>query len=160
MRKTLLGKNNGFTFVEVIVVIVLMAIFATMAVSRQPHTSVTLRASSEVLKSHLRYAQLRAMSTDSGWGIEYDSSTGAYWLFPQGTTRRVTLPGETQNSVDLLSSGVSIDQGSFTLIFDQRGRPDAASTLTFSARQATLSLTKAGETSEAISILQNTGFIQ
>lgn len=160
MRKSLLGKNDGFTLVEVVVVLVLMAIFATMAVSRQPNTDMTLRANAEVLRSHLRYAQMRAMSTDSGWGIAYDSGTGAYYLFPQGTTQRITLPGETQNSVDLVSSGVAVTPGNFTLIFDSRGRPDTVnSTLTFNARQAALTLAKAG-VSETITIFQNTGFIQ
>ncbi|MBI5894491.1 MAG: prepilin-type N-terminal cleavage/methylation domain-containing protein [Desulfobacterales bacterium] len=159
---SLLGKNNGFTLVEVIVVIVLMAIFATMAVSRQPHTDMTLRAGAEVLKTHLRYAQMRAMSTDNAWGISYNSTSGAYWLFPQpqGTTRRITLPGETQNSVDLVSSGVSSAEGTFTLIFDPRGRPDTTnSTLPFNARQATLTLSKSGE-SQTITVMENTGFIQ
>lgn len=162
MRAPQLGKNNGFTLVEVIVVIMFIAIFATLAVSRQPYTDVTLKARVEVLKSHLRYTQMRAMSSDRGWGLEYDGDPPGYWLFRQGDTNRITLPGETQNSVDLLSSGVTITQGDFRLIFDRWGRPDtAASTLTFNAgtRSAVLTLSKAGD-SETITISQNTGFIQ
>lgn len=162
MRARLKADERGFTLMEVIVVMVLMAIFAMLAVSRQPATDMTLRAGAEVLKSHLRYAQMRAMGSDSGWGISYDNAAGEYWLFPQlqGTTRRVPLPGETQNSVDLLSRGISINEGNFTLVFDPRGMPDmAASTITFTARQAQLNLAKVGESNLPIVIYQNTGFI-
>ncbi len=167
MRTPLSVDNRGFTLMEVIVVLILMAIFAVLAVSRQPHTDMTLRAGAEVLKSHLRYAQMRAMSSDSGWGISYDSDTGDYWLISeQVTVRRINLPGENQNSVDLISKGISIDEGDFTLIFDHRGRPDITAptltTLSFDAgtRSAALNLVKSGEPNAIITILQNTGFIQ
>ncbi len=153
--------NRGFTLMEVIAVLVLMAIFAMLAVSRQPTTDMTLRAGAEVLKSHLRYAQMRAMSSDSGWGIRYQD--GQYWLFPQlqGITRQVALPGEPQNSVDLLSRGISVVEGNFTLVFDPWGVPDTtASTLSFTNRQTILNLAKNGETNQPIAIRQNTGFIQ
>jgi prepilin-type N-terminal cleavage/methylation domain-containing protein len=159
MRTPMLGKNNGFTLVEVIVVIVFIALFATLAVSRQPYTDVSLRARVEVLKSHLRYTQMRAMSSDNGWGLAYNATEGSYWLFRQDDdTRRVMLPGETQNSVDLVASGVSLSPQTFTLIFDRRGRPETAPAA-FNAPTAVLTLTKAGE-SQTITISQNTGFIQ
>jgi MSHA pilin protein MshC len=162
MRIPLPVDNRGFTLMEVIVVMILMAIFAMLAVSRQPHTDMTLKAGAEVLKSHLRYAQARAMSSDSVWGIAYRATEGSYWLFkrddPQGDLRRFTLPGETRDSVNLASSAISIQEGDFNLTFDQHGRPSA--TLAFSARQVLLTLSKAGTSNETITILQNTGFIQ
>jgi len=167
MRAPLYADNRGFTLMEVIVVLVLMAIFAVIAVSRQPQTDMTLRAGAEVLKSHLRYAQMRAMSSDRGWGISYDSDTGDYWLISgQVADRRINLPGENQNSVNLISNGISVEEGDFTLIFDHRGRPDITAptltTLSFDegTRSATLTLVKSGESNATITILQNTGFIQ
>lgn len=162
MRSPLSVDNRGFTLMEVTVVMILMAIFAMLAVSRQPHTDMTLKAGAEVLKSHLRYAQMRAMSSDSGWGIAYRGTERSYWLFkqddPQGDLRRFTLPGETQNSVNLASNAISIDEGDFNLTFDQLGRPSC--TLAFNARQVILTLSKTGTSDEIITILQNTGFIQ
>jgi prepilin-type N-terminal cleavage/methylation domain-containing protein len=158
MRTPLSVDNRGFTLIEVIVVMILMAIFAMLAVSRQPQTDMTLKAGAEVLKSHLRYAQARAMSSDSGWGIAYRGTEGSYWLFKQDDLRRFTLPGETQNSVNLASNAISIDEGDFNLTFDQRGRP--SSTLAFNARQILLTLSKTGTSDETITILQNTGFIR
>ena len=161
MRSPLTGNNRGFTLLEVVVVIVLMAIFAILAVARQPQTDMTLRASVEVLKSHLRYAQMRAMSTDSGWGIEYNSAASNYWLFRQSDNQRIALPGEAQTNVDLASGGVTIAPANFRLIFDPRGRPDTSnSTLSFIARRATLTLSKAGESDQTVTIIENTGFVQ
>jgi prepilin-type N-terminal cleavage/methylation domain-containing protein len=160
MRTPLSADNRGFTLMEVIVVMILMAIFAMLAVSRQPQTDMSLRASAEVLKSHLRYTQMRAMSTDSSWGVEYGGSPPTYWLFRQSDNRRIILPGESQSYVDFSSNGVTITPANFRLTFDQRGRPDTTrSNLSFISRQAILTLSKAGE-SQPIIILQNTGFIQ
>lgn len=161
MRTPLSVDNRGFTLMEVIVVMILMAIFAMLAVSRQPHTDMTLKASAEVLKSYLRYAQMRAMSSDSGWGIEYGGSPPSYWLFRQSDNQRIALPGESQSYVDLSTNGATITPANFRLVFDQRGRPDITdSTVTFDARKATLTLSKSGPNTETITILQNTGFIQ
>ena len=161
MRSPLTGNNHGFTLLEVVVVIVLMAIFAMLAVSRQHHTDMTLRAGAEVLKSHLRYAQMRAMGSDSGWGIEYNGAASNYWLFRQSDNQRIALPGEAQATVDLAPGGVTITPVNFRLIFDPRGRPDTAnSTLPFNARRATLTLSKTGESDSTVTVVENTGFIQ
>lgn len=151
MRTMLSVDNRGFTLMEVIVVMILMAIFAMLAVSRQPHTDMTLRAGAEVLKSHLRYAQMRAMSSDNSWGVSYDSDNGDYWLFRNEATQRVTLPGETQNSVNLMAKGISLS-GALPLVFDAWGRPNLEA-------DATFILDKTGKT-ETITIRRNTGFIQ
>ncbi len=151
MRSPLSVDNRGFTLMEVIVVLILMAIFAMLAVSRQPHTDMTLKAGAEVLKSHLRYAQARAMSSDSIWGLSYDSGNGNYWLFRNEASQRVTLPGETQNSVNLMAKGISLS-GALPLVFDAWGRPNLGA-------DATITLAKAG-TTETITIRRNTGFIQ
>lgn len=147
-------NTKGFTFVEVIAVLVLISIFAAVAVWRQPSTDVTLKAGAARLKSHLRYAQMRAMNTSTSWGIHYDAKNGFYWLFresPEEGNRRI-LPGEAQAEVDYLSQkSIAISGGDFTVQFNDWGAPEGETI-------PGVTLTKIGA-SETITITPNTGFI-
>ena len=153
-------NSSGFTLLEVILVLVLMSIFATIAVSRQHISDVSVQAASEVLKSHIRYAQMRSMNTSTPWGIHYDNGTNAYWLFRQTSGERRTLPGETRDSVDLAADGVAITQGTFTLSFDTWGEPTISDAqFQFQQRKAVITLAKGADTRD-ITITANTGFLQ
>ena len=158
MRTTFRGNNNGFTLLEVILVLVFISIFATIAVSRQPMPEVAIRSAVQVLKSHIRYAQLRAMNSAAPWGIRY--SSGAYWLFTDTIANRQIIPGETEDGVDLSAESITITQGDFTLRFDNWGVPtiqDAG--FTFSGGQAALTLSN-GSQSDGLTIIENTGFVR
>jgi len=55
------GRQRGFTMLEVIAVIVIVAILLAVAVSRVVSTqNISALTEADVLKMHLRYAQLRA----------------------------------------------------------------------------------------------------
>ena len=62
-------------------------------------------AEMELVKNHLRYAQSRAMNTESDWGIKFGSST-RYWLFKDPYDNTVIrLPGvESADGVMELSA--------------------------------------------------------
>lgn len=157
---TLLAHRNqaGFTFFEIVVVVVFIAILAVVAIVRHKHVDPTLMSQTQVLKAHMRYAQMRALSTDSHWGIKYqvNGDQRSYWLFKQPqTNNRIVLPGESDDSVRLDRMDVVISQGSFEVEFDGWGRP--LSTLSGSGT-LNLELTKSGD-SEQIIVTQNTGFI-
>jgi MSHA pilin protein MshC len=157
---TLTAKRNqaGFTFIEIVAVIVLIAILAIVATVRHKPADPTLISQARVLKAHLRFAQMRSLSTDSQWGIKYqiDGDQHSYWLFKQPETNtRMVLPGESDDRVRLDRLGIAISQGSFEVEFDGWGRP--SSTLSGTGT-LNLELTKWDE-SEPINITQNTGFI-
>lgn len=148
-RKT--KNQRGFTMVEVITVLLIIALIAVVAAVRLSSTSsYDLSAQVEVLKTHLRLAQVRAMSTSSPCGICFSSST-AYYLFEgTGSTTPVAIPGESGATVDLTAkkSALSVTStGSIPRVtFDAYGSPG----------NATLTITTNGGD---IKVTKNTGFI-
>jgi len=54
------NDHRGFTMIEIVVVLIILAVVSTVIVYRPTTTSNDLIAQTEILKSHLRYAQLRA----------------------------------------------------------------------------------------------------
>ncbi len=162
-------RSYGFTILEVLLTLVLISIFAAVAVMRQPPPDVSLKAGAEQLKSHLRYAQTMAMNAATPWGIRL--SAGVYSLFQCSPTVSVIdcaansanwriLPGESQTNVDyLVQKAVTITQGDFIVSFDSWGRPIIQTgALAFSSGEAAVTLAKSDQT-ETLSIVENTGFV-
>ncbi|MFH1005943.1 MAG: type II secretion system protein [Candidatus Latescibacterota bacterium] len=152
------GANaRGFTMIEVISVILVIAILTVVFISATTSTAVyTLKSQTDVIKTHLRYAQTRAMNSSVLWGINF--AGGSYTLITNGAIPSpVMLPGEDSNVVTL-PSGVATTTGIVT--FNDWGKPytDAAGTTPQNGdRDITVSLS--GATSEKITITRNTGFI-
>lgn len=151
-------NQAGFTLIEIVMVLVFISILATVAIVRHKYVDPTLMSQAQILKAHLRYAQMRSLSTDSKWGIKYqvNGDQRSYWLFKQPqTNNRIVLPGESDDRVHLDRMDIVISQGSFQVEFDGWGRP--LSTLSGNGT-LNLELTKS-EDSEQIIVTQNTGFI-
>lgn len=170
MRLRARNSNAGFTVLEVVLVLVFISIFATVAVLRQPPTDVTLKAQMATLKSYVRYAQSRAINTETPWGIHFvsndDSGESWFWLFTDNyPNNRRSLPGETENATRL-ATGVTLDPAGFTLCFDTWGRPGRLAgqddlshcTPVTEATDLQYTLFKDGET-ERLIIHPETGFI-
>ena len=165
MRIKINNNDRGFTLLEVILVLIFISIFATIAVSRQANPDVSLTAAAEVLKAHIRYAQMRAMNSNVPWGIEAQSGT-SYSLFnlTEGTQTLQILPGESENSVDLDAEGIAIEPGEFTIQFDPWGVPgfflSDNNLFTPFNGPTTLTLRKGSESTIIITIIENTGFVR
>ncbi|WP_051184555.1 pilus assembly FimT family protein [Desulfatiglans anilini] len=150
---------GGFTIVEMIAVLVILGVLASVAVARMmTDDGAEVRRAAETLKMHLRQAQFRAMYSDTSWGVH--SNGGSYWLFEgPNTSNRVMFLGEGSDTVTL-PSGVSC--GSFTVSFDDWGVPyngaspqsgnelSSAKTIQIACCSKTISIT----------ITPNTGFIE
>ena len=75
-------NKNGFSLVEVITVLAILAIISTVIISQSGSFSADLVSQTEILKAHLRHAQALGMSgADSSdvFGIKCDGSF--YWMF-------------------------------------------------------------------------------
>ena len=162
-------KISGFTLLEILIVLVLVSIFVTLAVVQHTTSDASLIARTEVLKSHLRYAQSRSINSDIHWGVYFHHSANAadryYLLFNDGDVTNIRqFPGETEDRVRLGDMAITIGAaiGSnprtpqlFQIEFDDWGRPSS----TLGLGSYTLELTKPGLESQQFVITQNTGFI-
>ena len=161
--------ESGFTLIEVIIVLLVMAIVTAIAISHGMSQRVELMAQTEVLKTHLRYAQAKAMNADQIWGIQIRTDLGvnSYRLYRyDGVMTFFRLPGEPADDVNLSAKDLSANPTGY-YSFDGRGIPyfttsgpppgDAISTLP--DPEQTITVTD-GAMPQDITIRQNTGFIK
>jgi prepilin-type N-terminal cleavage/methylation domain-containing protein len=153
-ERSRLKNDRGFTLIEVISVLVIMAIVMAVVLSRGIGSDTAkLVAEVDTLKSHLRYAQYLALNDISPvkWGINLGAGTNAkgeytYQLVkdPLGTgvfTSPYSLPGES-GSIHAVSKPFTTEG---VVLFDEWGNP----TITGSPKIG----------GQSITITANTGFI-
>jgi MSHA pilin protein MshC len=142
------NNHRGFTMIEMVMVLIVLAIVGAVIAYRPTTTSNDLIAQTEILKSHLRYAQIRAMNDTVSWGIHIPDA-GSYILYKNNAQATSQLPGETAQT-HTLPTDVIITSGVATYNFDEWGSP-GTSTLTITLSQ--------GTTISNITITKNTGYI-
>ncbi|MDH3392512.1 MAG: type II secretion system GspH family protein [Desulfobulbaceae bacterium] len=111
--------KQGFTVIEVIVVLMLLGIMSAVVVGRLLDTSADLAAESEIVKTHLRFVQSRAMNSAVSWGIRFDG--GSYTMLTDGLTSSGFLPNESSATRSLAVGTVAASTN--PIIFDQWGSP-------------------------------------
>lgn len=121
--------KQGFTLVEVVSVLVVMAILGLMVVSQVGSTdNARLAARSGDVLNKLRYAHVRAVKSGAPWGVRSDATN--MWLFrgadPTDVVSRQRFPGESDLQVSLAGKGMTVT--AFTVIFDGYGIPYTAYT--------------------------------
>jgi prepilin-type N-terminal cleavage/methylation domain-containing protein len=142
--------NKGFTLIEIIALLVLIAIMSAMAMSRVTATrDSALRVEIDTLKDHLRYAQNLAMNDTypNKWGINLSGTTYTLVKFDGASTLSpYSLPNES-GATHNFASGISASvTGNNPILFDEWGSPGTT----------TSSVSMGGE---SIIITANTGFI-
>jgi MSHA pilin protein MshC len=147
--------------IEAVLVIVVLGVLAAMVYS--PGSSplgASRKANADALRSHIRYAQSRAMKSGTTHGIR--SSGSAYWLF-SGDVASVAspLPGETTATVNLAARNVSLT--AFTVTFDTAGRPYFGATpATPLTEDLTLELSATGgsDVIATLTLTMETGYVR
>lgn len=141
------SNNSGFTLIEVIAILTIVGIISAVAITKLSSTaSYSVMSEADIVKSHLRYAQLRAMSDEEPWGISF--TAGSYTLLKNGVTATTNLPNEN-SAIHNLQSGVTITSGAGTTIsYDNWGSPGNTNKVIILSGAETITVTK------------NTGFIQ
>lgn len=159
-------KSRGFTLIEIIAVLILIAIMSVIAVSKITSTAqVNLKATAEELKSNIRYVQLRAMSMSSqdttcnaAFGIS--TTSNSYFMFRDcNTSNKVVLPGASSNTITL-PTGMTLTTVNYinfnnwgSPCTNQLGSPPAASNIILSLTSSSVAQ------SETITITKNTGYV-
>lgn len=106
-RRCISGQK-GFTLFEIVMVLLILGVISYFVATRLfTADSPTQYAELELLKNHLRYAQSRAMNTDTNWGIEFDltdpnqSKYRLYYEDASSSKKYVLLPAdETYHSTN------------------------------------------------------------
>lgn len=145
-----LKNSSGFTLIEVIAVLIILAIITAVAVSRGMSTQNDLIQQVDIVKTHLRFAQLKALNDDvNTWSITF--TTGSYSLSctvgTNSTCPSSSLPSESSSSHSF-PSGVTAT--SATVTFDRWGSPGGSA--------ASINLTQGSQTI-TITVAANTGYI-
>ena len=151
--KSRLKNNGGFTLIEVIAVLVIIAIIVAVAVTRGMSIQNDLIPQADIVKTHLRFAQMKALNDDlNTWSMAF--TTGSYSLnctagtnstCPSSTIR---LPSESSNTHNF-PSDVTVSPV-ITITFDSWGSPVGSNTV--------VNLIHGSQTI-AITVGANTGYI-
>jgi MSHA pilin protein MshC len=132
---------HGFTLIEIIAVLVIIGIMSAVAVTIfSSLDKYKLISEVEILKTHLRYAQSRAMSDTVSWGIVLN---GNRYTLLRDNAATSNLPNENSNT-HYLQEGVTVSGDDVT--FDTWGSPGIQATITVGG-------------SKTVTITANTGFI-
>lgn len=146
-------NQTGFTMIEVIAVLVVIAIVSAAIISRAKSPSqYSVVSETDILKNNIRFAQIKAIGDISPdtWGINVTSSS--YTLTCTGANcpgSTVNLPGES-SATHTFSSGVTASPAT-NITFDNWGSPGAAN--------ITITLTGVSQT-QTVMVTKNTGFMQ
>jgi prepilin-type N-terminal cleavage/methylation domain-containing protein len=125
-------NNNGFTLIEIITVLLILGVIAVSLISVFSERSLEESVSADTLKTHLRYAQSRAMNSDVNWEIRFDGTTYTLLRDTGGTPQAEQLPGESRLKVSLPVAVTG------RVAFDTWGRPSGLTTIVLGDRTLTI----------------------
>ena len=131
-------KKKGFTLLELIIVMVLLAIISLVIQMRMPTTSsFSISYIAEQLRRDIRYTQTLATSLNSSYTLA--TTTNSYSISPAPPTGNYTVN---------MPSGITLSAN--TITFDSTGAPQAAATVT---------ITPNSGTAVTVTVLAETGFV-
>lgn len=151
---------QGFTLIEIIAVLITLGILSAIVVSRSgtftTGTAVTTEA--EILKSDLRYAQMKSMNSKSGeiWQVTFpDASRYTLQHYNSATWANKYLPGQTSDT-HVFADNINATS-SPTVRYDNWGTPVQSDKITAEGANLTITLSD-GTNSRTITVTKNTGF--
>ena len=83
IKDSIKRSQNGFTLIEITVVLVLMAIISAYVIGRSVTTGqADIVGQTDRIRNQIRFAQSSAMKQSNRiWGIKSDTTANQYWLF-------------------------------------------------------------------------------
>lgn len=156
-------RSTAFTLIELIVVVAIISILATIAVTRWPGSRINLNAQAQQLASDIRYTQTLSMSRAQDFQLNFLSSSSYSITANDGTPVNNIITGQT-TTVLLATPATTITLPPTNLpnnliSFDSSGIPytDSATTTALNSA-AVITLTSGGQTT-TITIQPQTGRI-
>jgi prepilin-type N-terminal cleavage/methylation domain-containing protein len=157
MRSPGMKRNTAFTLIELIIVIVIASILASIAVTRWPGTVINLNAQTQQLASDIRYTQNLAMSRATEYTLNVTATT--YSITTNGTAVNNPVTG---NATVTLGSGITITLSPTNLpnnliTFNSLGTPYTDTTATTALSNAAVITLTSGSNTKTITIQPQTG---
>jgi len=153
-----INQNIGFTLLEMVIVIALMAILAAIAIARWPGVNLNLNAQAQQLANDIRYTQSLAMTRGQRYRLNLLTAT-TYSI----TDLSGNAVGNNVTGNNTVTYGTGITKGTTSnlpnnlIAFDGQGIPyiDATAATALTAT-ASISLT-AGSVTRTLQISPETG---
>lgn len=151
----------GFTVVEFIATLLVLGILAAFIIPKANPGESTAVNDMNVLRAHIRYVQLKAMSDVVPWGLDIGSDS--YSLEIDGVVATAVdqqrLPGVNTITHAFETDGLSVTP--LRIAFDNRGRPVNPATETVVGADQTITASlSGGDAPPSITVTQQTGFLQ
>jgi prepilin-type N-terminal cleavage/methylation domain-containing protein len=90
---SLFGFNGGFTLIEIIIVIVILAIAAMTVIPMLSSAgSVQIRSAANIIAADLEYAKSMAISRGQNYYIEFDEASESYSIYKEGDASPIDHP--------------------------------------------------------------------
>ncbi len=136
--------QNGWTLIELAVVMVIITIVSLVVVMRWPGEGINLEAQAQQLASDIRYTQALAMTRGERYRINF--TAGNYGIAIR-TGTAVPHPVIGTNTISF-PAGIALSSPSSFIVFDGQGSPYTDATLpgTALAADAVISLSGGGST--------------
>lgn len=123
---SLLKEQKGFTFIEIVCVLVLIGILGAVVATRTVDFDAGAIGGRQQIRNYIRFAQLMAMKSNTVCGVAFDGS--AYWLFQDGDiSDKISFP---QNDGEDIAIDSALGTVTETIYFDLWGRPYSDASLT------------------------------
>lgn len=142
------------TILESVFLLILVGLLLMSIVPKLRPNSHQLAGAAEILRTHIRYAQVHAQSCKKQLGLT-SSGNIEYFMFHNAPSQKIPLPGG--ESIYQLRDSITISD--FVLSFDDSGKPcsDPSGTIPLT-RNLVITLQDGGE-SEAVVVMANSGFV-
>lgn len=151
-------EYQGFTIIELVVVIIVIAILSIGVYTMWGTETITLYDTADTVGLDIQYARNLSMTTNSRYRVNLTSSTSYQILDSSGTA--VTIPSTYDATTATLPSGFTLTTSDY-LVFDGKGVPytcSSPSTCSGTKLSVDLVLTLSdGSDSAEITITANTG---
>ena len=150
-RHDMRGSHGGFTVMELLIVVVILAIIGLTALPMISSAgSVQIRSAANMISADLEYARSMAISRGQNFSVEFDKDTESYWIEDQAGS---VIPHPVKKGFDYIVdfrndgrlNSVDITNVDFnmtaTVLFDCLGSPDNGGTVILQADGNTKTIT-------------------
>lgn len=153
------SRQNGYTLVEILMVVAISLILSVIAYMKWQGTSVSLGAQANSLASDIRYTQTLSTSSGQRYRLVISSGSSSYQILNSAGTAMILANGSTSVT---LASGISFGTLSGLpnnlITFDTKGVPYVSTGSPGTKLTTTASIPLvAGSNTITIYITQNTG---